>query len=265
MTNEIYLKQEKNKPLFENLLWSRPENKALAGRLLIIGGNTQGFKAPATAYSLALKAGMGTIKVLLPDSLRKIVETHIEGAIFESCNSSGSFSKSALASSLEHASWADLVLLAGDFGKNSETAIFLESLIYKYKGPLVITGDSINALLIDAPVLAERSYTLVVTNLDKLQKLVMNMRYPRAIVSSISLLQLVDLLKELTTKFKIGLITNFMQHIIVAVDGNISVTKIEKEENGYSLVLASYSSTWWAQNPNKMFEALTTAIFEIEA
>lgn len=263
MDDLTYLKQEKDKPLFEDLLWSRPENRALAGRLLIIGGNVQGFRAPATAYSLATEAGVGSIRVLLPDSLRKLVEKHIDSAVFASSNGSGSFSRTALASSLEQASWADLVLLAGDFGRNSETAILLETFINKYSGPLVITGDTISALLTNTQLLVDRQDTLLALNLDNLQKLITNIKYPKAVISSISLLQLIYLLKELTTKFKFSVITNHKQQIIVAVNGNVSVTKIDGSDDGYSLKLASYSSTWWIQNLTKMFEAITTAIYEL--
>ena len=46
-------KQTKAKPFFPDLLWSRPENKFHAGKLLIVGGNAQAALAPAQAYMLA--------------------------------------------------------------------------------------------------------------------------------------------------------------------------------------------------------------------
>ena len=51
-----------SKPIFDELLWSKPENKRFAGKLLIIGGNAHGMLAPANAFSLASKTGVRTFQ-----------------------------------------------------------------------------------------------------------------------------------------------------------------------------------------------------------
>src|SRR5260221_160024 len=122
MENTNWLRQTKE-PLFPDLLWSRPENKRHAGKLLIVGGNANGFATPARAYSAAAKAGIGTAKVLLPAALQKTLGKSFAEAEFALSTPSGSFSRQALDSLLDSANWADGVLLAGDFGRNSETAI----------------------------------------------------------------------------------------------------------------------------------------------
>ena len=43
MNHDYWHKQTSSKPLFPELIWSRPENRQLAGKLLIIGGNLHGF------------------------------------------------------------------------------------------------------------------------------------------------------------------------------------------------------------------------------
>ncbi len=43
---------------------------------------------------------------------------------------------------LDVGQWADATLLAGDFGRNSETAILLEQFIEKFRVQLVITQDA---------------------------------------------------------------------------------------------------------------------------
>jgi NAD(P)H-hydrate repair Nnr-like enzyme with NAD(P)H-hydrate dehydratase domain len=60
----LWQKQASSKPLFDDLLWSRPEQKALAGKLLIIGGNSHAIAAPGEAFMLASKAGAGDIRVV---------------------------------------------------------------------------------------------------------------------------------------------------------------------------------------------------------
>ena len=69
MNFDFWLKQTSGKPLFPDIEWQKPEQKNLAGKLLIIGGNKLGFAAVAQAYTDALKAGIGECRVILPDSL----------------------------------------------------------------------------------------------------------------------------------------------------------------------------------------------------
>ncbi|HSX27740.1 MAG TPA: hypothetical protein VLG25_03070, partial [Patescibacteria group bacterium] len=123
MASTYWQKQTKDKPLFPDLLWSRPENRAQAGKLLIIGGNAHGFAAPAEAYGQALEAGIGVVRVLLPDAVKAVAKHALETVDFAPSTPSGSFSKKGLAEFISHASWADGVLIAGDLGRNSETAI----------------------------------------------------------------------------------------------------------------------------------------------
>jgi NAD(P)H-hydrate repair Nnr-like enzyme with NAD(P)H-hydrate dehydratase domain len=130
-------RQVKDKPLYPNILWSRPENRLTAGKLLIVGGNLHGFAAVGQAYQAALKTGVGTARVLLPDSLQKTVGKMIDNCQFTASTPNGSFASQALAEMLDGATWADAVLLAGDFGRSSETAILLERFLSKYSGFLV--------------------------------------------------------------------------------------------------------------------------------
>jgi NAD(P)H-hydrate repair Nnr-like enzyme with NAD(P)H-hydrate dehydratase domain len=119
-----WLRQTKE-PLFPDVLWSRPENKRHAGKLLIIGGHKQTFNAVSEAYSATLKAGIGIVRVILPDSLHKMLHAVFPDAEFASSTPVGSFSRLALDDLVLASEWADGVLLAGDFGHNSETAILL--------------------------------------------------------------------------------------------------------------------------------------------
>ncbi|MEK7153084.1 MAG: hypothetical protein AAB834_03995, partial [Patescibacteria group bacterium] len=82
MNPEFWQKQVPGKPLFPELEWSRPENRQMAGKLLIVGGNLHGFAAPAEAYALSLKAGIGTSRVLLPSAIQKVVGPSIENGEF---------------------------------------------------------------------------------------------------------------------------------------------------------------------------------------
>ena len=263
MADTYWLKQTTN-PLFPDLLWSRPENKRQAGKLLVVGGNSHGFAAPATAYGAAQKAGIGSSRVLLPDKLQKTLSRLMPEAEFAPSTLSGSLSKKALAQLLDSAQWADGVLLAGDFGRNSETAILLDSFTNKHEGQISIAQDGLDYFLGPNSPLIDRADTLGVINLGKLQRLAKNNRPATPVLHSMMLAELVEILHDWTTGNPGQIITKHADHFIVASGGQVSTT-VATQESNWQIESAAYASVWWLQNPKKPFEAMTTAIYEYPA
>lgn len=258
MENTYWQKQIFDKPLFGDTLWNKPENRAHAGKLLIIGGNLHAVTAPGHAYPAAQKAGIGTIRLLLPDAIQKTIGKLIPEADFAPSTPSGSFSQKALSDFLENAKWADGTLLAGDFGKNSETTVLLESFLSKYKGVVCLSGDSLDYFIANPDSLSSRPHTLVVTDLSTLQKLAL----PRTLIkSSMNLHNLVEALSRWTIETKLSLITNHNKQVIVAHNGQVSTSPF-KQAGEWRTELASYATTWIIQQPSSPFEALTTAVFD---
>ncbi|MBX4197224.1 hypothetical protein KW801_01560 [Candidatus Saccharibacteria bacterium] len=256
MENTNWLRQTADKPLFPDVLWNRPENKRYAGKLLIIGGHSQSFSAPSRAYTAATKAGGGAVRIVLPDALQKTIGKAFPEAEFAASTPIGSFSRQALELFLDLANWADGVLLAGDFGKNSETAILLESFINKYTGQLSLTGDSLDYFLPKPSQLTNRENTLLVADLSQTQKLAQ----PKTVIRQTEdLVQILNKLSILTSDVKSSIITEQSGQIIVADKGKISTTKSAK--GGVGPELAAYASVWMMQQPERTFEALTTSAY----
>ncbi len=84
MSYSYWQKQSEDTPLFPHILWSRPESKAGAGRLAIIGGNSFAIGAPGLAYNQADQSGAGVIHVVMPQSVKKNVSVLLPDAEFES-------------------------------------------------------------------------------------------------------------------------------------------------------------------------------------
>lgn len=261
MDSTVWQKQTKEQPLFPDLLWSRPENRLHAGKLLVLGGNLHGFSAPAAMYNEAGKAGIGTCRVLLPDALHKTVSRVFPAAEYASSTAtSGAFARAALAEWLAQSAWADGVVLAGDFGRNSETAVLLESYLDKYGGQLTLAGDSIE-YCVDTPELyLNRPDTTMVINLAQLQKLLVGIKFPLAITSNMALLQLADTLYQFTNQYKLNVVTYHDGTLVVAVNGRVSSTRMH---NASLATVAAHAAVWWLQNPNHTYEALTTSVLEI--
>ena len=192
--DQYWHKQTADQPLSTDLLWSRPENKRLAGKLLIIGGSAHGFRAPAEAYAQALSGGAGVARVILPDALRGTVQSFFPQADFAPSTPSGSLARGSLDILLEGAGWADAVLIAGDLDRNSETTIVLESFISKYSGPLIVAQDGVDHFSSSPKLLLDRKETVLVGSLAQLQKIATKVSFPRAFTLNMDLLNLVSTL-----------------------------------------------------------------------
>jgi NAD(P)H-hydrate repair Nnr-like enzyme with NAD(P)H-hydrate dehydratase domain len=260
MVSNYWHKQQHTEPLFSDLLWSKPENKMHAGKLLIIGGNLHGFSAPASAYSESEKAGIGSLRVLMPDAIQKTVGRFMPEADFGPSTPSGSFASRSLDAWFEQASWADAVLLAGDLGRNSETAILIESFVSKYDGQITLTKDAADYIIATPLTLLDRPATTLVLSFAQLQKLAKNARSVTAFTFNMDLLRLVDALHEFTMQHKTYIVTKHLGTMIVAVNGQVSTTKIDQDVDVWRVITAAKATVWWLQHPNKPFEALTTAL-----
>lgn len=258
-----YWHKQVSEPLYKELLWDKPEYKQLAGKLLIIGGNAHSFAAPATAYQAAIHNGVGVAKVLLPDVLKKSF-----GPVFENCEyapstKSGSFSKSALAEWLDFTQWADGVLLPGDMGRNSETAIVLEQFLIKNPGQVTITQDALDYFSATPLKILEREHITIVASFAQLQKMAMNARFVNAFTFDMPIASMVDNLHLLTTLHPAAIVIKHNNTIFVAHAGDVSTTQVDPSDNLWRITTATSASVWTLQNPSKIFAALTCAAFEL--
>ncbi len=260
MERDYWLRQESGKPLFPDLEWSRPENKQQAGKLLIAGGNLHGFAAPAEAFAEAIQAGIGTTRVLLPDALQKTIGRILENGEYAPSTPSGSFSQRALGELLECAAWADGTLIAGDLGRNSETAVLLEKFLAKHPGTVTLTKDAVDYVTAAPNIALARDRTLLVLSLSQLQRLATASKYPKAVTFSMDLLHLVEWLHDFTTAYQPYIVVKHRDTLLAATGGQVSSTKLSKDKSVWRVQTAARSAVWWLQNPNRPTEAIATSL-----
>lgn len=260
MDHSYWHQQTSEKPLFPELEWSRPQNRRTAGKLLIVGGSSHGFNSVAQSYSQSLSSGIGTARVILPDSLKRTVEKIFEGGEFAASTTSGNFSSQSLSTLLDSCDWADGVLLAGDFGNNSQTAIVLEKFVDKYSGPLVVAGDGLEYFFMQPKLILEREQTTLVLRFNQFQKLIAASKFPEALTSKMDLFHTVELLHNFSLKFSAANFTLINEGLVyVASNGEVSSTRILPEKSSRKDYAAA-AAVWWVQSPNKSFAALTTSV-----
>ena len=259
MEHTYWLKQGVE-PLFPDILWSRPESKSTSGKLSIVGGNSHGFGAPGIAYNSSISAGVGSVSVLMPDAIKKIVKGLLPDADFAPSTPSGSFSRQALSSLLDTSNRSDCVLIAGDVGRNSETAVLFESFVQKYKGLLTITQDAVDFFKETPKDLCDRPNTLIVLSLSQLQKLFMFTPTITPIILSMSVVQLAEALHNYTKEHCAVIITKHNDLIFIASNGQVSTSKDTRKI--WRVETSGRASVFWLQNPEKPFESVTSALIQ---
>lgn len=260
MQNFPYWSQQTDKPLFPDIQWNKPEQRAHAGKLGIIGGNKLGFVAVGDAYTVATEAGVGQIRALLPDVLKKSVPSTISDIVYAETNHSGSLARDARGEMFALGHWADAILLIGDAGKNSETAILYEDFIRHYSGPLTITRDAIDLVMAAPEILVERENTLLVASFAQMQKMFTKVYYPKILTFSMQLQQLVETVHKFTITYPVTVMTFHQNNIIIASAGQVVTAPWDKPMAIWKGNVATHASAYWLWNPSKPLEAVATSL-----
>ena len=258
--HDYWKQQQPTKPLFPDIEWSKPEQKSSRGRLGIIGGNKLGFAGIAESYSTALNTGAGEVRVLLPDCLRKSIPPSMTDVVFAACNPSGSLSRDAMPDLTALGTWASCLLLAGDAGRNSETAIAYSDLIRDYSGPLVITRDAIDLVKNDSEALVNRENTVLIVSFAQLQKIFQAVYYPKMLTFSMQLLQLVEAVHKFTVTYPVTIAVLHRDTLIVAHGGEVVTTKWETPLAIWRGITAARAATYLMWTPSQPLQAIATSL-----
>lgn len=260
MEHTYWRRQTHAKPLFPDIEWSRPEQKSQAGKLAIIGGNKLGFAAVGEAYDTATKLGAGQIRAILPEDLKRNIPATITDAYFVPSNPSGGFSREALPELMAACAWADVCLLVGDSGRNSETAIALETLLNAHDGHLVITRDAVDLLRPVGEKLAGRDRTTLVLSFAQLQKLLASVYYPKILSFSMQLMQLVETLHKFTITYPLTIVTFHQNQLLIARGGEVVTQEFDDPMTIWRGTTATRAATYLLWEPTRSLEAIATSI-----
>ncbi len=252
-------KQTANKPLYPDIEWSKPEQRSKSGRLGIIGGNKLGFISIAESHTTALEVGVGEVRVLLPDVLKKSIPATMSEVVFGASNPSGGLARDALVEMKAIGEWATGVLLIGDAGNNSETAILYEDFIRDYTGPLTITRDAIDLTKNSNNAIVDRPNTLLIASFAQLQKLFHSVYYPRVLTFSMQLTNLVEALHKFTITYPVSIAVLHQETLLIASSGEVTSTPYDEPMKIWRGITATTAAAYWLWSPSKILESVTVS------
>jgi hypothetical protein len=182
--------------------------------------------------------------------------------IYGASNPSGSLSREAINEMKAIGAWSTGVLLIGDAGRNSETAILYEDFIRDYKGPLTITRDAIDLLRNSSTIIAERPDTLIIASFAQLQKLFQAVYYPKVLTFSMQLTNLVEALHKFTVTYPICIAVLHNETLLVASNGEVTSTPWDNPMQIWRGNTAANAATYWLWNPAKPLESTTASLIK---
>jgi hypothetical protein len=247
MVEDFWQVQPPDSPLFPDALWSQPENRHQSGKMAIVGGNAHGFAAVATAYQTALEAGVGQVKVILPNALKKNLPpvVTLNDVIFAPTNQSGGFSRQSLSQLTAAGESFDMLLFIGDSGANSETAGLLETFLSQNQTtPVVLTRDAVDLIRPAAEQILNRPRTHLVVSLSQLQKLLRTVYYPRILTFSQPAQQIAETLHKITTTFPSTITLWQANNLFVASAGRVVSQKFLAPLKVWNGQIATFEAAW---------------------
>ncbi len=257
---EYFEKIEKNP--YEDMYWNLPEQKQ--GTVNIIGGNAQNFRTEVkTAEYLANNYPVEMVRVVLPEVLKPKLPP-MPNFVFLPATTAGSFAEQAgIADAINT---ADYSLITGELSKNTITGKAVASACESSAKPLLITRDTVDVAAENSPekLLANENIAIM-GSLAQLQKLLRAVYYPKMLLLSQSLVQVVEVLHKFTLSYAVGLVTLHNGQILVARNGVVKAVSLG--ESGYSPMLmwsgelATKIMAMNMYNPGKFVDATVAAIY----
>lgn len=255
-----YLRKQ-DQPLFKDLEWNFPEKKS--GRVAVVGGHGHNFASiiKLSEY-LAGNYPLERVQTILPDSLRGQLP-NLPNISFASSTESGSFAKSEeLNSSVAS---ADFSIFAGDFSRNSATAIAVIDALKTSERPALLTRDAIDLIESGISEIIEDHLLFLVASMPQLQKIFRSLYYPRMIMLSQPLLSAVETLHKFTLSYEnCTILTLHQGQVIIASHGEIITTPLEKTPYTpltlYTGTLPAALTAYNLWNPGKPLEASASAL-----
>lgn len=256
-----YFEKIEKKPT-DNLEWNIPERKQSI--VNIIGGNLQNFSTPAKVAEYLIKSyPIKTVNLVLPDVLKSKLPP-LDNLIFLPSTESGSLmGKKELTEAIN---MVDFNLIIGDLSKNSVTTKAVASACQNAEKPIIVTRDAVDLITegqLDRILMNEN--LILMASLAQLQKVFRTVYYPKVLLLSQSLMQVVEALHKFTLSYPVAIATLHGGQILIARNGKVLAVPLEKTNySPLSLWNGEVAAKIMAlnlYNPNNFLKATLVSLF----
>ena len=253
--------RQTDEPLYPKVLYNRPLTRSGGGRLLLAGGHSGEFSLPTAIYQFAIAAGAGEVIVALPDVLAKFLGG-APGTAFVNSSSSGSLGREALGRLLELSEDADCMLLGASLSNNSNTAMHVERLVGVLERPAVLFDEALVALRQHPALITSNPQTLVIATMAEIFKLAGSLKVAITIRPGGGLINKLEIIQAVAAASQCSYAV-YGSEIVIATDGNLSVTPINYRLSLQPALLYGTLTTFWVQNRTNPLAGLTTGAYLI--
>lgn len=248
--------------LFPKILkkWPRDIHKKQRAKIMVIAGFQEMIGAAALTALAAYRVGAGIVMLAVPANLEKYYRQIPLECLILPCpqNKAGALSLGAEKLILEKSKEYDVVILGPGLSKNRETQKLVQRLVMKLQKPLILDADGLNAMIGKTLLFGKRKFSLILTPhegemarlCDVSPEIVHQNRQKFA--------------AQKAKEWKVILVLKGYQTIIADQFGKTIINK----SGGPSLatagtgdVLSGIIATLWAENIDKRFEAVVTAVY----
>lgn len=252
------LLKQADEPLFPEIAWEAPQTKTAAKKLLILGGQFSRVGEVQSAYTSAIRAGIGEVRIVLPDKLRSTIG-QADHVLYVSSTPAGSMDKSAYPELKAFINESDGSLVGSGAGKHPDTAVIIEQILLDIKEPLVLTGDVVDLISHKPELLGVHTQRVLVASPQQYVKLANLLKLPVEIVRDENLLSKVKLLQSINEQ--LGLVLVMAGHDTLINHGSkTSHTAVRQTVS--DIESAAWLAVYYLQHQDK-FKASTAAVFEM--
>ncbi len=249
---------QRDRPLYDDVIYSRPEQRRIAGRLLLAGGHSGSFHPLAQIYDEARTAGIGKIVLVMPDSLKKIVGNLLSDAIFAPSGPGGAFAKDAAERVLALATDTEGLILA-DFSQNAEAGIVMREILAGYSGIKCITPEIISSFKTELAEIKELRKSFWLCDLRTARLAIAALEVAAVLPLDASRLAVAGAAKLLANGIGHPCVIAGINQVFVSDGDTVTVTELIKAIGINQLT--AWLTVWLLQQPQTPLKTLTTAVF----
>ena len=248
---------------YEDFKWNIPERKQ--GSVNVIGGCSGNFRTEVkVAEYMSANYPVQDVWLVLPDALKGKLPS-LPNFKFLPSTDPGAFDESQ--ELIDIFGTADFNLVVGDLSRNSVTGKGISSAVKSSEKMTIITRDSVDLLTENQPERWLMNENLIIfVSVAQLQKLLRAVYYPKMLLLSRSLVQVVEVLHKFTLSYPVCIVTLHNEQILVAGNGVVKAVPLAKSD--YSPItlwngeMAARIVGMNLYNPSRVIDATVCAVFK---